>query len=41
VAVFLPCLVIGFFMRARGPMGPEELTTYEWIGLGDGHIRDA
>lgn len=26
-------------LHARGPMGLEELTTYKWIGLGDGHIR--
>ncbi len=24
---------------ARGPMGLEELTSYKWIGLGDGQIR--
>jgi glutamate-5-semialdehyde dehydrogenase len=24
---------------ARGPMGLEELTTYKWIGLGNGQIR--
>jgi glutamate-5-semialdehyde dehydrogenase len=24
---------------ARGPMGLEELTTYKWIGIGDGQIR--
>jgi glutamate-5-semialdehyde dehydrogenase len=27
-------------LHARGPMGLEELTTYKWIGIGDGHIRD-
>ncbi len=27
-------------LHARGPMGLEELTTYKWIGLGDGHIRE-
>ena len=27
-------------LHARGPMGLEELTTYKWIGYGDGHIRD-
>jgi glutamate-5-semialdehyde dehydrogenase len=26
-------------LHARGPMGLEELTTYKWIGLGQGHIR--
>ena len=26
-------------LHARGPMGLEELTTYKWIGLGDGHVR--
>jgi glutamate-5-semialdehyde dehydrogenase len=26
-------------LHARGPMGLEELTTYKWIGMGDGHIR--
>lgn len=26
-------------LHARGPMGLQELTTYKWIGLGDGHIR--
>jgi glutamate-5-semialdehyde dehydrogenase len=24
---------------ARGPMGLEELTTYKWIGIGNGQIR--
>jgi len=24
---------------ARGPMGLEELTTYKWIGLGNGQVR--
>jgi glutamate-5-semialdehyde dehydrogenase len=27
-------------IHARGPMGLEELTTYKWIGLGDGQIRE-
>jgi glutamate-5-semialdehyde dehydrogenase len=27
-------------LHARGPMGLEELTTYKWIGYGDGHIRE-
>jgi len=26
-------------LHARGPMGLTELTTYKWIGLGDGQIR--
>ncbi len=26
-------------LHARGPMGLQELTTYKWIGIGDGHIR--
>ena len=26
-------------LHARGPMGLEELTTYKWIGMGDGHVR--
>ncbi len=26
-------------LHARGPMGLEELTTYKWIVLGDGHVR--
>ncbi len=24
---------------ARGPMGLDELTTYKWIGIGNGQIR--
>ena len=24
---------------ARGPMGLEELTSYKWIGLGNGQVR--
>ncbi|NQT24550.1 glutamate-5-semialdehyde dehydrogenase [candidate division KSB1 bacterium] len=27
-------------LHARGPMGLEELTTYKWIVIGDGHIRE-
>lgn len=27
-------------LHARGPMGLEALTTYKWIGLGEGHIRE-
>lgn len=26
-------------LHARGPMGLQELTTYKWIGYGDGHLR--
>ncbi len=26
-------------LHARGPMGLQELTTYKWIGIGDGQIR--
>ena len=26
-------------LHARGPMGLEELTTYKWIAIGDGHVR--
>ena len=26
-------------LHARGPMGLAELTTYKWIGYGDGHVR--
>ena len=27
-------------LHARGPMGLEALTTYKWIGIGDGQIRE-
>jgi glutamate-5-semialdehyde dehydrogenase len=27
-------------LHARGPMGLKELTTYKWVILGDGHIRE-
>jgi glutamate-5-semialdehyde dehydrogenase len=27
-------------LHARGPMGLEELTTYKWVGIGNGHIRE-
>ncbi len=27
-------------LHARGPMGLEELTTYKWIGYGNGHVRE-
>lgn len=26
-------------LHARGPMGLEELTTYKWVCVGDGHVR--
>jgi len=26
-------------LHARGPMGLQELTTYKWVVLGDGHVR--
>lgn len=26
-------------LHARGPMGLEELTTYKWVCIGNGHIR--
>ena len=26
-------------LHARGPMGLEELTTYKWIAIGNGHVR--
>jgi len=27
-------------LHARGPLGLEELTTYKWVGIGDGQIRE-
>jgi glutamate-5-semialdehyde dehydrogenase len=27
-------------LHARGPMGLEELTTYKWIGIGTGQVRE-
>jgi glutamate-5-semialdehyde dehydrogenase len=27
-------------LHARGPMGLEELTTYKWVVIGDGHVRE-
>ena len=27
-------------LHARGPMGLEELTTYKWVCIGDGHVRE-
>lgn len=26
-------------LHARGRVGAEELTTYEWVAVGDGHLR--
>ena len=26
-------------LHARGPVGPNELTSYKWIARGDGHLR--
>ncbi len=27
-------------LHARGPVGPEELTTYKWVAYGNGHLRE-
>lgn len=27
-------------LHARGPVGPNELTTYKWVVYGNGHLRD-
>ena len=27
-------------IHARGPMGPDELTSYKWIVEGNGQIRE-
>jgi len=27
-------------LHARGPVGPVELTSYKWIAIGNGHLRD-
>ena len=26
-------------LHARGPVGPDELTTYKWVAYGSGHLR--
>jgi glutamate-5-semialdehyde dehydrogenase len=26
-------------LHARGPVGPEELTSYKWVAYGHGHLR--
>ena len=26
-------------LQARGPVGPDELTTYKWVAYGNGHLR--
>jgi glutamate-5-semialdehyde dehydrogenase len=27
-------------LHARGPVGPNDLTSYKWIAIGNGHLRD-
>lgn len=27
-------------LHARGPVGPDELTTYKWVAYGNGHLRE-
>ncbi len=27
-------------LHARGPVGPDELTTYKWVVYGNGHLRE-
>jgi len=29
----------GTLSKARGPMGLDELTSYKWLGIGNGQIR--
>jgi len=26
-------------LHARGPVGPDELTSYKWVAYGNGHLR--
>jgi glutamate-5-semialdehyde dehydrogenase len=26
-------------LHVRGPVGPDELTTYKWVAYGNGHLR--
>ena len=26
-------------LHARGPVGPNELTSYKWLAFGNGHLR--
>ena len=26
-------------LHVRGPVGPDELTSYKWVAYGDGHLR--
>jgi glutamate-5-semialdehyde dehydrogenase len=26
-------------LHVRGPVGPNELTSYKWVAYGDGHLR--
>jgi len=28
-------------LHARGPVGPNELTSYKWVARGDGHLRES
>ncbi|MEO1895676.1 MAG: aldehyde dehydrogenase family protein, partial [Methylococcales bacterium] len=27
-------------LHARGPVGPDQLTTYKWVVYGEGHLRE-